>query len=122
MRKAPVLAALLLILLPFAAHAAGPLNGSYQVETGLEEFGPFYFVVLQNDPQLGFAMLDPVFGWGYGAGLLQGARATGTLFTSDSEPIGTWELNFGPEGQFTGTIVDSTFVDVTIPVVGKRFF
>ena len=114
-----------LLLLPAIAVAVGPLDGSYTVDgfnPELPEY-PAYIVVLQNGDQIGFAVLDTLsFGWSYGFGALHGNRVTGDLFSVDNSVIGRFDLTFGPDGVFNGTITDILLEIPPIPVTGQRFF
>lgn len=111
-----------LLILPMAAVAAGPLDGSYSLAAEGGFYPPDYLVVLQNDATIGLVLLNTVYQlWTYGVGTLSGNHATGNVFNPDQEIAGTFDLTFGAEGTFTGTLYDAYFEEAT-PVTGKRFF
>jgi hypothetical protein len=119
-----LLLALVLACLPSLALAAGPRDGSYRVEVA--EVGPYqephirYVVVIQNDSQIGFALLGAEGGpWRYGAGTISGDQAAGTLFVHDGTAYGTFNLTITGDGQLSGAIYEGSSY---LYVAGARFF
>jgi hypothetical protein len=81
----------------------------------------WYIVVLQNNTQFGFALLDPEGLWLYGFGELsaQNQSAGPLIDPFGNLQIGQFSLQFG-DGSVSGTI---TFADeVPLSVSGARFF
>lgn len=119
-----LLLALVLACLPSLALAAGPRDGSYRVE--VTEPTPYqqglidYLVVIQNETQIGFALLHAEGGpWRYGAGVLDGDHATGDLFLHSGAPYGTFRLTITEGGQLAGTMYEGATLRY---VNGARFF
>ena len=117
---------ILLVLTAVAAPvwAAGPLDAGFQLTLTAETGESFvvYLVMMHNDAQAGFALLDPELGeWYYGFGTLDGnQRMTGALFYFDTVETGQFDLRF-QNGTVTGTIT-FVFVDVPFAVSGSKFF
>ena len=120
-----LLLALVLACLPSLALAAGPRDGSYRVD--VTEAGPYqqptrvrYVVVIQNDAQIGFALLAAEGGpWRYGAGTISGDQASGTLFAHDGTAYGTFSLTITQDGQLAGVMYEGS---AYLYLGGERFF
>jgi hypothetical protein len=124
--KSPRFWAMLILLVLVAMSgpvgAAGPLDAVYSVTLTFETGQSFlmFLVAIQNDTQIGFALLDPdIPDWYYGFGALDAQqRMTGLLFYGDSTEVGQFDLRF-QSGTVMGTV---TIFEFPLTASGGKFF
>jgi hypothetical protein len=123
--KSPRFWAMLILLVLVAMSgpvgAVGPLDAVYSVTLTFEtQSFTMFLVAIQNDTQIGFALLDPdIPDWYYGFGALDAQqRMTGLLFYGDSTEVGQFDLRF-QSGTVMGTV---TIFEVPLTASGGKFF
>jgi hypothetical protein len=121
MTKRVVGVAILLLLAASApAFAVGPLDGAYQIlETspGLQSLTSF-LVIIQNDADIGLALLFPEGFWVFGsAQLVGGTSIQATLFDTAGLQYGSINVTI-VDGRVTGSIEES---GVTYSASGQKF-
>jgi hypothetical protein len=112
---------LVLVAMSGPVGAAGPLDAVYSVTLTFEtQSFTMFLVAIQNDTQIGFALLDPdIPDWYYGFGALDAQqRMTGLLFYGDSTEVGRFDLRFQP-GTVMGTV---TILEFPLTASGGKFF